>query len=61
MALHRHTIEPAYYLKYEVLDGDEGLIAGFVKYEDRELFIIAKEEKENNKRLRERLYRLKKE
>ena len=61
MALHRHTIEPAYHLKYEVLDGDGGLIAGFVKDEDRELFINTKEEKENNKRLRERLYRLKKE
>ncbi|MCK4526225.1 hypothetical protein KAW18_02540 [candidate division WOR-3 bacterium] len=61
MALHRHTIEPAYHLKYEVLDRDGGLIAGFVKYEDRELFIIVNEEEENNKRLRERIYRLKKE
>ena len=61
MALHRYTIEPAYHLKYEVLDRDGGLIAGFVKYEDRELFIIVNEEEENNKRLRERIYRLKKE
>ena len=44
MGLHRHTVEPAYYLKYQVLDGNGGLIAGFANYEDRELFINIKEE-----------------
>ena len=50
--LYRHTIEPAYHCKYEVLDRDGGLIAGFVNYEDRELFIITKEEKLKEEQLR---------
>lgn len=45
MVLHRHTIESSYYLKYEVLDGNGNLLAGFVNYEDRELFINIKENK----------------
>ena len=43
MVLRRHTVEPAYYLQYQVVDGDGKLLAGFLNYEDREQFISIKE------------------
>jgi hypothetical protein len=43
MSLHRYTVEPAYHLKYQVVDGEGDLLAGFANCEDREQFIHMKE------------------